>query len=513
MSENEIAIRVANLSKTYHLWNSPRDRLVYPLRWIAHSMLPALLRPRAMETRGYHEFHALNDVSLEIRKGESWGIIGVNGSGKSTLLKVISGNLRPSAGIVEVEGKTAILDYGSGLNGDFTGRENVYMKGSLLGLSKRQIDEKFESIEAFAEIGEFIDQPVKTYSSGMSARLGFAIMAHVDADILITDEALAVGDALFVQKCMRHLRDFLSRGTFLFVSHSINDVMMLCDKAVFLEQGRIVKMGSAKDVCRAYMDSLIRKNADEGDRKEITARGNAGRMLAAKDAEQNSDPAPSPAQRDRDQSPEPRHDIDRVVCLSSDELARLKNHFAPRPAPGAVNSASRIEVVETDFGARPRAESAAIVGGGRIFSVAITDEDGGQISALLGGEVVHLWVRAVAETRIHRPLVGFQIKNSLGLALVGENSHLAVGERDFSLRPGELLSARFTFAFPLLASGEYVIRAAFHDGDETRSVAVDVIEDALVVRCATAGPRHGLVGVPLLGMEIKREAQPQLQDR
>ena len=503
MSDNDIAIRVANLSKTYHLWNSPRDRLTDPLRVIAHSLLPAAFRPKELQ-RGYREFHALKDVSLEIRKGESWGVIGVNGSGKSTLLKVISGNLRPSAGFVEVEGKTAILDYGSGLNGDFTGRENIYLKGSLLGLTKRQIDEKLESIEAFAEIGEFIDQPVKTYSSGMGARLGFAIMAHVDADILITDEALAVGDALFVQKCMRHLREFLSRGTFLFVSHSINDVMMLCEKAVFLEHGRIVKMGNAKDVCEAYINSLIRKNADEGTDRPVMVTSSADQMPSTKKNEENPDRSPTSEDR-----PDRMH----AVSLSPDELARLKNHFAPRVRKGAVNSISRIEIVESDFGAGPRAESGAIVGGGRIFSVTINDEQGGQISVLSGGEVVHLWVRVVAETRINRPLIGFQLKNRLGLSLVGENSDLALGQSDFSMMPGEVMSVRFTFVFPLLASGEYVIRAAFHDGPEVGSTVVDVVEDALVVRCATAGPRHGLVGMPLLGLEIKREARPELQDR
>ena len=262
MSADAVAVRVEHLSKVYQLWDSPRDRLLHPLRRAAGA-LPGRGSRAGRVPAGYREFRALDDVSFEIRKGESWGFVGVNGSGKSTLLKIISGNIRPSAGRVEVDGKVAILDYGSGFNTDFTGRENIYVKGALLGLSRRQIDERFDAIAAFADIGEFLDQPVKTYSTGMGARLGFAIMAHVDADTLITDEALGVGDAFFVQKCMRHIRGFLERGTFLFVSHSINDVMSLCDHAVWLQQGRIARIGEAGEVCRAYMASVERKNSEQ----------------------------------------------------------------------------------------------------------------------------------------------------------------------------------------------------------------------------------------------------------
>src|SRR5713101_5422824 len=205
-SVEEPVVQVKDVSKSYGMWSSPRARLAHPILNAVRRVFPVSrigLKNLEQRTRHmYREFHALQDISFEIMKGESWGFIGVNGSGKSTLLKIISGNLRPTKGSVEVEGKVAILDYGSGINGEFTGRENVYLKASILGLTRKQVDERFDSIAAFADIGEFMDQPVKTYSSGMGARLGFAIMAHVDADIMITDEALAVGDAFFVQKCM-----------------------------------------------------------------------------------------------------------------------------------------------------------------------------------------------------------------------------------------------------------------------------------------------------------------------
>src|SRR5262245_48931106 len=254
-----IAVRVHQVSKSYGLWSSPAARLKYPLLNTVRRALPSWFgAARIIEQRSrhmYREFWALRDINLEIKKGESWGVIGVNGSGKSTLLKMVAGNLRPTTGYLEVDGRVAILDYSSGLHGGFTGRENVYLKASMHGMSRREIDAKFVSIAKFADIGEFIDQPVKTYSSGMVARLGFAILAHVDADIIITDEALAVGDAFFVQKCMDFVRSFLKRGTFLFVSHSTNDVVSLCQKAIWLEHGRIRAIGSAKDVADGYLSS------------------------------------------------------------------------------------------------------------------------------------------------------------------------------------------------------------------------------------------------------------------
>src|SRR3990167_2532409 len=196
---SETAIKITNLSKCYHIYDKPHDRL-----------LQMLMRGRKQY---YREFWALNDVSFEIKKGETVGIIGRNGSGKSTLLQMICGTLNPTKGQVETHGRiAALLELGSGFNPEFTGRENVYMNASVLGLSNEEIDARFDDIAAFADIGEFIEQPVKTYSSGMMVRLAFAVIAHVDADILVIDEALSVGDAFFTQKCMRFLRKFMEKG-------------------------------------------------------------------------------------------------------------------------------------------------------------------------------------------------------------------------------------------------------------------------------------------------------------
>ena len=191
---------------------------------------------------------------MRLKKGETIGIIGLNGSGKSTLLQLICGILSPTSGTVESKGRiAALLELGSGFNPEFTGRENVYLNGTVLGLSAKEIDAKFDDIAKFADIGEFINQPVKQYSSGMYVRLAFAVMANVDADILVIDEALAVGDMVFSQKCMRFLRKFKNNGTVFFVSHNSGAVVNLCDRAVWLDRGEIQAIGSAQYVSERYL--------------------------------------------------------------------------------------------------------------------------------------------------------------------------------------------------------------------------------------------------------------------
>jgi len=201
---SDFVIKVEDLSKCYQIYDQPGDRL-------KQFLFPRLQDALGMHPRAYfHEFWALRSASFEVKKGETVGIIGRNGSGKSTLLQLICGTLAPSSGSIETKGRiAALLELGSGFNPEFTGRENVYMNAAVLGLGKNEIDACFDDIVAFADIGEFIEEPVKSYSSGMMVRLAFAVIAHVDADILIIDEALAVGDAFFTQKCMRFLRNFM----------------------------------------------------------------------------------------------------------------------------------------------------------------------------------------------------------------------------------------------------------------------------------------------------------------
>ena len=503
MEKENYVIRVNNVSKVYRLWSSPRDRLLQPLKRIITSFLPPILKRKVKYKNYYHDFHALHDISFDIKKGDSWGFVGVNGSGKSTLLKIISGNLRPSTGSVEVEGKVAILDYGSGFNIDFTGRENIFLKGTLMGLNKKELEDRFRSIEEFADIGEFINQPIKTYSSGMSARLGFSIMAHVDADIMITDEALAVGDAFFVQKCMRYIKSFLNQGTFLFVSHSINDVMALCDHAVWLEKGRAVCIGKAKEVCMAYLNSIERKNSEEylaedkqNERIEIISE-NVNNKEENKIIEK-----------------EVLRPSKKQINVSANTLAKLKNHYAPTIALERFKTDihSIIHVKESDKFFPDDILLKTAVGGGKIFSVNITDEYGKALSTILGGEIVCISIRAIAERKIKNPIIGFQLLNYMGLALFAENTYLTTHEKEIELYSGEIITAKFNFVMPLLNIGEYVIRTGFADGVEDNNALMDVINEALLLRCETMGARHGLVCVPMISIIVERDHPPDLED-
>ena len=244
---SEIAIKVQNLSKCYEIYDKPRDRL-----------LQMLSRGKKKYCR---EFWALRDVSFEIRKGETVGIVGRNGSGKSTLLQILCGTLNPTSGTVETHGRiAALLELGSGFNPEFTGRENVYLNASILGLSKEEIDEKYDAIIEFADIGEFINQPVKTYSSGMLVRLAFSVQAQVEPDILIVDEALAVGDAKFQARCFDRLKKLKENGTsILLVTHSSEQIVTHCDHAFLLNDGLQLEEGEPRKVVNRYLDLLFGK--------------------------------------------------------------------------------------------------------------------------------------------------------------------------------------------------------------------------------------------------------------
>jgi lipopolysaccharide transport system ATP-binding protein len=248
MSSDNPPIRVRELSKCYEIYDRPQDRL-------KQSIYPRLQRLIGLQPQTYYrEFWALKDVSFEVNNGEAVGIIGRNGAGKSTLLQMICGILSPTSGTVEVDGTVAaLLELGSGFNPEFTGRENVYLNASMLGLSQEQIEDKFDEIAVFADIGDFLEQPIKTYSSGMLMRLAFAVNTCVDPKILIVDEALGVGDAPFQAKCFKRLRKLLNDGTtVLFVSHDISTIRSFCSQALWLKNGRAELWGEAKAIAKEY---------------------------------------------------------------------------------------------------------------------------------------------------------------------------------------------------------------------------------------------------------------------
>jgi lipopolysaccharide transport system ATP-binding protein len=240
-----IAITAENIGKMYRIFDKPQDRLKDGILW-------------RFGRRYGRDFWALRDVSLEVRKGESVGIIGRNGSGKSTLLQIIAGTLQATTGNVQVNGRVAaLLELGSGFNPDYTGRENVYMNAAILGLSKEETDAKFDAIASFADIGQFLEQPVKTYSSGMMVRLAFAVQTAVDPDILIVDEALAVGDGVFIHRCMNRFHELREAGTtVLFVSHDMTAMRLLTSNVLWLDDGQSSEFGPTTGVVDNYLSFI-----------------------------------------------------------------------------------------------------------------------------------------------------------------------------------------------------------------------------------------------------------------
>ncbi|ATA18599.1 lipopolysaccharide transport system ATP-binding protein [Gibbsiella quercinecans] len=266
MSSNEYAIQINNVDKCYQVYESPARRL-------KQFIMPRIEQKLGKTPSVYHEdFWALKDVSFELPKGQTMGIVGRNGSGKSTLLQIIAGTLSPSSGSVNVNGRVAaLLELGAGFNADFTGRENVYLNASLLGLSHEETEDKLDDILSFADIGHFIDSPVRAYSSGMLVRLAFAVQAQIDPEILIVDEALAVGDAKFQAKCFARLKKLKQDGTsILFVSHATEQIVTHCDRALLLDGGVVQAQGQPRDIVNRYLDILFgKKKTADSERDEI----------------------------------------------------------------------------------------------------------------------------------------------------------------------------------------------------------------------------------------------------
>lgn len=440
---SDFAIKVDNLSKCYQLYDRPRDRLLQMLRR-GHKQY-------------YREFWALKDVSFDIKKGETIGLIGRNGSGKSTLLQLICGTLNPTSGSIQARGRiAALLELGSGFNPEFTGRENVYMNASVLGLSEKQIDERFADIVEFADIGSFIDQPVKTYSSGMYVRLAFAVIAHVDADILVIDEALSVGDAFFVQKCMRFLRNFMDQGTVLFVSHDTGAVLNLCKKAIWLREGSVHLAGTPKEVTEAYLADIY--EAQQG----------ISEVSANKDKQVTSSIANLPA---RDM----RLDFLNSTSLLNDiELFEFK-----QDAPG--------------FGK----------GRAKIISVNFTEQDGTPLSWVVGGEYVKLIIQCKVDEDIFSPIVGFFVRDHLGQNIFGDNTFITYCLTPLTVKTGKTLEASFSFYMPVLPVGDYSISVAVAEGTQEDHIQHHWIHDALIIKAHHSSVCHGLIGVPMTSIELR----------
>lgn len=391
---SESAISVRHLGKCYQIYEKPHQRLLQ------------MLLGRFGKTY-FREFWAIRDLSFMIPKGKVMGIMGKNGAGKSTLLQIICGTLAPTHGEVEVNGRVAaLLELGSGFNPEFTGIENIYLNGQILGLSREQVDERLDDILGFADIGDFVHQPVKTYSSGMFARLAFSVAVSVDPDILIVDEALSVGDAWFQHKSMARMRKLMESGcTVLFVSHSIDAVRALCDDVIWLEHGAIRMLGSVTDVTNAYLNDVF----VEHNRLVVEA----GLV-------------------DRDQ---PVSDLD-----------------APVTAPGEPGRpGSRPEALTDEIPAQPSGDTVLSIRAKEIRNAS------GQVVTHLGqGESFTLEFELQAGRPLKNVSVGFLIKDGFGQELTGE-SYFNSRRHGLSLAAGEVVRFVFRSSMQLRGGQSYAI--------------------------------------------------------
>ncbi|WP_045221773.1 ABC transporter ATP-binding protein [Desulfonatronum thioautotrophicum] len=448
------AIHVQDISKRYEIYAAPQDRL-------KQSVLPRLQRLARVPAKTYYsEFWALRDIAFSVEQGETVGIIGRNGSGKSTLLQIICGTLTPTGGRVETSGRVAaLLELGSGFNPDFTGKENVYLNASILGLTREEIADRYADIVAFADIGDYVDQPVKTYSSGMLVRLSFAVIAHVDADILVVDEALSVGDAFFAQKCMRFLRAFMKTGTVLFVSHDTSAVRGLCTRAIWLDRGRMRLQGSPKDVCERYLEELF---------ESVQGRS--------------------------------------VAVPSLGRSARSEGHPDPPDVRQELLDRSTLRNDIRVFAFDPEAKSFGR-GGARITAVTLLDARGKVLNWTIGGELTVLRICILAHEDLGSPIVGFYLKDRLGQCIFGDNTHLTYLDAPVACPAGRSLTAEFSFRMPRLPVGHYSIAAAIAEGTQEDHVHHHFIHDAVVFKSETSSVAGGLVGIPMHNITMDLEPE------
>jgi lipopolysaccharide transport system ATP-binding protein len=403
-----IAIDFQGVSKCYPLYTSASDRL---------KELATFNR-----VRFHSDFWALHDVSFTVDKGQTFCVIGENGSGKSTLLQIIARILQPTSGSVKVNGRVAaLLELGSGFNPEFSGRDNVYLNASILGLPAKEIDARYPEIEAFAEIGDFINQPVKTYSSGMAVRLAFAVAIHVDPEILLVDEALAVGDIYFRQRCMRKVHELRARGvTIVFVSHAIGDVKAIGDKCMWLDRGRVRELGATDPVVQKYLAAMTAKDSVY--------------------IEHNRDLLPL----------DPNHE-----------------------SSGPVEVVTKIPNVDHRHG-DGRAE---------VIGIAVLDEYGREAGLLQPASTIIVRISVRANEALALPNVGFMLRNHLGIDFAGTNT-TREGTQLPPLRSGELRTIDFHVDIPELYPASFSFSPAIADGTLQSYTMCDWIDNAITLQLA-----------------------------
>jgi lipopolysaccharide transport system ATP-binding protein len=440
MSSNQPAISVRGVGKSFLMYDKPSHRLWQMLFGQRKSF--------------YREHVALADISFDVPPGQTLGLVGRNGAGKSTLLSMLCGTLTPTSGTLQISGRVAaLLELGAGFNPELSGRENIDLCAQIYGLTEEEIENRRDDIIKFADIGEYIDRPVKTYSSGMFTRLGFSVVAHVDADILIVDEALAVGDAYFVQKCMRFLHGFRAAGgTLIFVSHDMGSVTALCDRVIWLRDGGVCMDGSPKQVAAAYLANLY--DMDGASAGEERSSGLSESLLVD------------------------FHDA-RAQWLNQ---TTLRNDLQIFPFSTAH-----------DFGA----------GGVRFEGGALMDEEGRPLSWTVGGELVTLRLLVSASVAVSSLLIGFVVKDAKGQPLFGDNTHLSYLDKPIQAKPGDQFEASFTFRMPILPAGDYAVSVAVSDGVQQDHVMHQWIHDAMILHSRSTSVAAGLVGLHMKDIKLQ----------
>ena len=448
------SIKVRNLGKCFQVYDNPKARLKQ-----------ALWRGRRQY---YREFWALQDINFDLCEGESLGVIGRNGSGKSTLLQLICGTLTPTTGQVKANGRVAaLLELGSGFNPEFTGRENVFLNASMLGLSEEKIEARLDDILAFADIGDFVDQPVKAYSSGMSVRLAFAVIAHVNADILIVDEALSVGDVFFNQKCMRFINRFRENGTLLFVSHDASAVTSLCDRALLLDRGKQISLGTPKQILNEYTRQLYTSN-------QVISDSNPNQINA----------------KTKNENDESTWIDYRSVLINSSKQANLLN----------ITQFNDELLTRESFGS----------GKATIIDAKLIEADSKQpLMCTYGGERVILQIDAKANQYIEKPIVGFLLKNAKGMTLLGDttlNSRQSLlGESPPCIDANDNYRTEFEFTLPMLQKGCYSLTIALAEGSQEDHDQLQWMNDALILESINNSIAAGLAGVPMHRIDFSIE--------
>lgn len=407
----DIAISVNDVSKMYKLYDNPMDRLKESL---------GLSRKKK-----YKEHYALNHVSFQVHKGETVGIIGTNGSGKSTILKIITGVLSPTGGEVSVNGRiSALLELGAGFNGEYSGLENVYLNGSMIGFSREEIDAKLQSILDFADIGEFIHQPVKTYSSGMFVRLAFAVAINIDPEILIVDEALSVGDVFFQAKCYRKFEEFKEMGkTILFVSHDLSSIGKYCDRVVLLNKGEKLAEGGAKEMVNLYRRVLVNQY-DDADLEEGAENAEAGQDGQLTDG------------------------------TAGENVSKKEHAGGGRAMKDSLNLNPKV----LEYGSKL----------GEIVDFAIRDDTGMITNVIEKGKKFSVQMKVRFQADVNDPIFAFTLKDLKGTEITGTNTmyeHTPVKPQ----KAGDVREITFKQIMPLEA-GEYMLClgcTGYKDGDFT----------------------------------------------